>query len=139
MSETRVIRKGPRSDGPRALGFPERLTLFVTAMHRAQADALLDGLGGDARVRAHAFAPSVRGWDSAQRQARLTHEFGVRSDAVQRVRELVVGAQGAVRDAILDALPARLKVEFPRGRAAAATPSPAVRALAARLVWEATR
>ena len=68
-----------RRDEHQPLDFAEKVALFVTAMHKEQSVALLDGFSLRERERAHAFSTEVRGWDSARRHARL--EPTVRFDA----------------------------------------------------------
>lgn len=121
------------------LGFPERVALFVSAVHRAQAEALLSGLAEPARERALAFAEDMKTWDSGRRQARLAHEFGVRADAGERIQALVVRTSGDLRAAIVASLPPAVRSQFPQFQGGAEAFPVAVRALAARLVREASR
>jgi hypothetical protein len=124
-------------DGPRALSFAERVTLFVCVMRREHATRLLDCFADRPRARALAFAKQVREWESSTRQARVSRELGVRHDGVQRLHQLIVEAPPLLRSAIAEQLSANQRWAFPH-----LTPSgpvaPAMRALAKRLVREAT-
>lgn len=123
---------------PRALTTLDRVTLFVCALHKAEIDDLFESFAPGPRKFAVAFAEQLRKLDSSTRQARLTREFGARHDALARLRQLVVDAPAGLRAAIVEQLPAAQRALFPHLAPATATP-PAVRALAARLVREATR
>ena len=81
----------------------------------------------------------MRQWDSARRQARLAHEFGVRHDAGERLQQLVVRTSGDLRAAIVASLPPAVRSQFPQFKGGSETFSTAVRAVAARLVKEASR
>ena len=120
MTSTRVERR-KHHQALKVMGFPERVALFVAAIHRPRAEELLSGFSKSPQERASAFAEDMKQWDSARRQARLAHEFGVRHDAGERLQQLVVRTTGELRAAIVASLP------------------PAVRAVAARLVKEASR
>lgn len=143
MSKTRLDRK--RKDHPahqpppQVMGLAERVALFVGAIHRSRADELLAGFAERSLERAGTFLYEMKQWDSATRQARLAHEFGVRHDAGERIQQLVVQAQGELRSAIVASLPPAVRSQFPQFAGGAETFSPAVRALAARLVKEASR
>lgn len=137
MSATRPARPRALGDGPRGLDFVERLTLFVVARHRGDAANLLHGLAEPAQRRARAFAEVVQAWDSARRQARLSHEFGARPETSERLKALVSGAPPRLRDALVARLPEALQLQYP---AAETESSPAaLGALAARLIREAAR
>lgn len=123
-------------EGPRALSFEERVTLFLTARHKADVDELLGGLADGAGRRARQFGKLVTTWDSARRQARLAHEFGARPDANERMKALVSGSRGPLRAALVERLPERLRLGYPLETGAT---SPAARSLAARLLREASR
>ncbi|HEY1088423.1 MAG TPA: hypothetical protein VGE37_12035, partial [Archangium sp.] len=85
------------------------------------------------------FLERMAQWDSGLRQARLSHEFGVRPDATEKLKQLVVKTEGHLRAAVVAALPPALRVQYPQFTAAPDTFSAATRALAARLVREASR
>lgn len=134
---TRIDRKKP--DAPRIVGFPERLALFITALHKQLTDELFVGLSAPLEKRAFAFAADMKKWDSARRQARLAHEFGVRTDATQRLKQLVLSVDGVLRAAVVASLPPAVRKDFPQFTAGGESFPEAVRALAARLVREASR
>lgn len=138
-STTRVDRRKKGHPAHQVMGFPERVGLFVGAIHRARAEELLAGLSKQPHERASAFVHEMKQWDSATRQARLAHEFGVRHDAGERIQQLVVQAQGELRAAIVASLPPAVRSQFPQFAGGAETFPAAVRALAARLVKEASR
>ena len=132
---TRVDRN--KQLAPRVLGYPERVALFIGALHKDRAAELLGGLSSQPQARAIRFARDMREWESARRQARLAHEFGLKPDAHERLHELVVSTPGALRQAVASWLPQELRREYPH--LARGEPSEASRALAARLVREASR
>lgn len=139
MSKTRLDRKRKDHQAHRVMGFPERVALFVGAIHRPRAEELLAGFAEEPRERSSAFLCEMRQWDSATRQARLAHEFGVRHEAGERLQQLVVQASGELRAAIVASLPPAVRSQFPQFAGGAETFPVAVRALAARLVKEASR
>ncbi|MBE2251778.1 MAG: hypothetical protein IAE78_19740 [Myxococcus sp.] len=128
----RVAAKDPA----RGAGFVERTTLFVVALKKAQAIELLDGFAEPLRQRSRVFAQQLSDLDSPTRQARLAIEFGVRDGARERIKALLDQSPLALRAALMSQLPSTLR---PEGAPAAPTASPALQALAARLVREATR
>ena len=121
------------------MGLPERVALFVGAIHRQRADELLAGFAPPHRERALAFVQDMKQWDSARRQARLAHEFGVRPDAPERIQALVVSTSGDLRAAIVASLPPATRAQFLQFAGPVEAFPLAVRALAARLVKEASR
>jgi hypothetical protein len=142
MSETRLAK--PASSSKRLarnapVEFPERLALYIHAMHREHASALLEALAEEPRARALAYIEELKAIDSAQRQARLTREFGTRSDALDRVAQLLVDAAPPLRRALVRHLPPALRARFPHLDVADAPCPPARDALAARLVRELIR
>jgi hypothetical protein len=122
----------------RELDFPERVALFVCALHKAQATTLLELFAETPRQAATNFAQELTNCDSGTRQARLSREFGARVDAMQRLRKLVVDAPLALRFAIVEQLPPAQRALFPHLQGKAAAP-PAMRAIASRLIREAAR
>ena len=138
MNPTRVERRKSH-EALKVMGFAERVALFVGAIHRQRADELLSGFAPPHRERAVAFVGEMKQWDSARRQARLAHEFGVRQDAGERIQQLVVRTSGELRAAIVASLPPAVRSQFPQFKGGAETFPLAVRALAARLVKEASR
>lgn len=139
MSATRVDRRKKDHPAHRVMGFPERVALFVGTIHKPRADELLAGFASEPRERASAFGRELHQWDSATRQARLAHEFGVRHEAGERIQQLVVQTSGALRAAIVASLPPAVRSQFPQFAGGAEAFPVAVRALAARLVKEASR
>lgn len=139
MTATRVERRKNQQPPLQVVGFPERVALFVAAIHRQRADELLSGFASVPQVRANGFAHEMKQWDSARRQARLAHEFGVRHDAGERIQQLVVRTTGDLRAAIVASLPPVVRAQFPQFVGGVEGFPVAVRALAARLVKEASR
>ena len=137
-TSTRIERRR-QPEGARLLGFAERLSLFIGTLHKAEAEALFAGLATPLQQRASTFAEGMKSWDSARRQARLSHEFGVRPDAAERIEHLVVQADGVLRAAIVASLPPLVRKQFPQFQGGVESFPVAVRALAARLVREASR
>jgi hypothetical protein len=128
------------ADGPKALSFAERVTLFVCALHKEQASALLAGFADRPRRRAIAFAEQIRQWDSSTRQARLAREFGANTSPTERLHRLVLEVPPALRAALGEHLSPEQRLLFPHLTPATPTPTPpAMRAIAGRLVREATR
>ncbi|MBL8913131.1 MAG: hypothetical protein JNM17_20715 [Archangium sp.] len=136
-TDTRLERK--QAPVSKVVGFPERLSLFVTALHKQQTDELFVGLAAPLEKRAFAFAADMKQWDSARRQARLAHEFGVRPDAAERLKRLVLSVDGVLRGAVVASLPPAVRREFPQFQGGVESFPEAVRAVAARLVREASR
>ncbi len=132
LIKARVGAKDPSRD----TGFVERTTLFVVATRKEQALRLLDGFASDARQRARVFARQLVDLDSPTRQARLAFEFGVRDGVRERVKLLLAGASPALHSALVANLPPQFR---PAGTVHFEAASPALSALAARLVREATR
>lgn len=123
-------------DGPRSLSFTELVTLFVCAMHKEKASTLLDCFADRPKARAHAFAEQVRQWSSSIRQARLSREFGPRPDELQRLQQMIIDAPPLLRSAVAEQLSVSQRSTFPHLTPSGAV-SPAMRALARRLVREA--
>ncbi len=138
MTSTRVEGR-KHHQALKVMGFPERVALFVAAIHRPRAEELLSGFSQGQQVRANAFAEDMKLWDSGRRQARLAHEFGVRHDAGERLQQLVVRTSGELRAAIVASLPPAVRSQFPQFKGGSETFPIAVRAVAARLVKEASR
>lgn len=123
-------------DGHRLLSSTELVTLFVCAMHKEKASALLDCFADRPKARAQAFAEQVRQWSSSMRQARLSREFGPRPDELQRLQRLMIDAQPLLRSAVAEHLSVSQRSAFPH-LSPSGVVSPAMRALARRLVREA--
>ncbi|MFO0594292.1 MAG: hypothetical protein U0228_03280 [Myxococcaceae bacterium] len=128
-----------RATASKVMGYPERLALFIAALHKNEADKLFAGLAPKLEMRARGCAKELAEWDSARRQARLAHEFGVRPDAPERLKQLVLSATGDLRAAIVAHLPPAVRRHYPQFSAPSAQFSEATRAIAARLVREAMR
>lgn len=121
------------------LDFAQKVALFVTAMHKDKAVALLEGLAPRERERAQAFSGAVRSWDSARRHARLAWEFGVRPDAEDRLEVVVGGVSGALREAVVALLPLAMQRRFPRRVGGVESAPDLVWGVAARLIREVSR
>jgi hypothetical protein len=126
------------SDGPKTLSFAERVALYACATEKERARVGLEAFATASRDRALAFADQVLSWDSPTRQARLTREFGAPRNALERLRVLILEAPPALRLAIAEQLPPSVRAHFAHLRAREPI-APALAALAARLVREATR
>lgn len=110
--------------------------MFVCAMHRDQTSALLDCFADRPKARARAFAEQVRQWSSSIRQARLSREFGPRVDELRRLDQVLVDAPPLLRSAVAEQLSVTQRSAFPHLTPSGVV-SPAMRALARRLVREA--
>jgi len=132
LIKARVVAKDPA----RETGFVERTTLFVVATRKEEALGLLDGFASDERQRARVFAQQLVDLDSSTRQARLALESGVRDGVRERVKHLLAEASPALRSALVANLPTQHR---PAGTVHVDSASPALGALAARLIREATR
>jgi hypothetical protein len=119
----------------------ERLALVALVFGRERAKALLDGLREPEARQAKDSLAGFAALSSALRQARVSVEFGVRPDAAARLRALMEEAPEVLRREIFRRLPPYHRSLFPERQLeppdAAATP--AVCALAERLIREATR
>jgi len=115
----------------------QRLALFLCALHRSESAELLEGLAAGPRREALAFSAEVLRWDSSRRQARLALEFAPRDQSGERLRGLLEGAPPRLRAALLEAAPVELRSASGEGPPPGAA-SPALAALAARLVREAS-
>lgn len=139
MSRLTRVERRRNPEPAKVTGLAERVALFVGSIHRQRAEELLQGFALPPRARAVAFLQDMKQWDSAQRQARLAHEFGLRQDADERTRELVEQTEGQLRAALVASLPPSVRRQFPQHDGDADAFPLAVRALAARLVREASR
>jgi hypothetical protein len=135
LIKARVATKDPARDA----GFVEQTTLFVVAIKKTDALALLDGFADAARQRARVFAQQVADLDSSTRQARLALAFGARDDALARIRALLAEAPAGLKAAILAQLPPALRPSTAGLAPPRPSESPVLEALAARLIREATR
>lgn len=136
---TRIERKPKPADPRSPLSFEERVALFVGTVHRERAAALLEGFTEPMRLRASVFVEQLKQADSAQRQAQLAHVFGVRPDALERLQELLLSTEGELRGAVLAALAPNVRQQLAMPTPPTKELAPATRALACRLVREASR
>ena len=122
----------------------ERLALLTGALAKEHAPALLEMLASPHRGRAAEYLRQLAALDSASRQGRLSREFGERTDAPERLRQLLTALSPRQRAIAYLKLPVYLRTLMPPEAATAASrPSeedpPALRAFAERLVKEAMR
>lgn len=118
-----------------------RFALVALVFGKERASELLEGLGESEAARAKEHLAHFMAMTSAQRQARVALEFGLRSDPAEQLRELMSEAPEALRREIFRKLPPYHRTLFPQRRLEApdASVSPAMSTLAERLVREATR
>ena len=119
----------------------ERIALVALVFGRERAGALLEGLRTPEVREAKNHLAGFSALSSARRQARVAVEFGVRPDAAARLRTVMEAAPEVLRRELFRRLPPYHRSLFPERQVeppgAAATP--AVCALAERLIREATR
>lgn len=132
LVKARVAKRDPARD----MGFVERTTLFVVALKRDRATALLEGFAETHRQRARVFAQQLADLDSPTRQARLALEFGPRDGVKDRVQRLLTSCPPTLQAAIAARLPVVLR---PAGTSIDGSFSPVLLALASRLVRETLR
>jgi hypothetical protein len=128
--------------GPPPVSLPlERIALVALVFGRERAGALLEGLREPEVRQAKNHLAGFSALSSARRQARVAVEFGVRPDAAARLRAVMEEAPEVLRRELFRRLPPYHRSLFPERQVeppgAAATP--AVCALAERLLREATR
>ncbi|WP_075207519.1 hypothetical protein [Archangium violaceum] len=128
--------------GPSPVSLPvERIALVALVFGRERAGALLEGLREPEARQAKNHLAGFTALSSARRQARVAVEFGVRPDAAARLRAVMEEAPEVLRRELFRRLPPYHRGLFPERQVeppdAAATP--AVCALAERLLREATR
>lgn len=118
-----------------------RFALVALVFGKERAAELLEGLGEREAERAKEHLAHFAALTSAQRQARVTLEFGVRSDPAEQLRELMAEAPGALRREIFRRLPPYQRSLFPHCRVEPpdASVTSAMGAFAERLIREATR
>jgi autotransporter translocation and assembly factor TamB len=143
---TVVVRAPPRPPEPARPPPPsslplERIALVALVFGKGRAKELLDGLGESEARQAKTHLAGFEALSSARRQARVAVEFGVRPDAAVRLKAVMEEAPEVLRRELFRRLPPYHRSLFPERQAeppdAAATP--AVCALAERLIREATR
>lgn len=118
-----------------------RFALVALVFGKERAAELLEGLGAREAERAKEHLAHFAALTSAQRQARVALEFGVRSEPSEQLRALMAEAPEALRREIFRRLPPYQRSLFPQRRVEAPDDSatPAMSALAERLIREATR
>jgi hypothetical protein len=144
-ARTVVVRmpvEPPTVRSPPPVSLPlERIALVALVFGRERAAELLEGLSEPEARRAKDCLAGFAALSSARRQARVAVEFGVRPDAAARLRAVMEEAPEVLRREIFRRLPPYHRGLFPERQVeppdAAATP--AVCALAERLIREATR
>ena len=85
--------------------FVERLALFCCAIAKDRAPALLGGLAERGRLRAEAYADSVRELSSPSRKARIALDFRDSVDAGTRLRKLLRESGPVLRDELCRQMP----------------------------------
>lgn len=133
--------KAPVSKTPPALLPLARFALVALVFGRERAPELLEGLGAREAERAKEHLAHLTALSSAQRQAKVAVEFGMRKDPSEPLRELMAEAPEALRRELFRRLPPYLRSLFPeRGlEPPDASATPVLCALAERLIREATR
>jgi hypothetical protein len=119
----------------------ERIALVALVLGKGQAKELLDGLREPEARQAKAHLAGFEALSSARRQARVAVDFGVRPDAAARLRAVMEEAPEVLRREIFRRLPPYHRSLFPERQVESpdAAATPAVCALAERLIREATR
>jgi hypothetical protein len=135
-AEKAVASKTPPAFLPLA-----RFALVARVFGKERAEELLEGLGAREAERAKEHLAHFAALSSAQRQARVAMEFGMRSDPAEQLRALMAEAPEALRRELFRRLAPYHRSLFPRRRVEPpeAETSPAMSALAERLIREATR
>ncbi len=121
--------------------FEERLALFIHSLDRTNAAQLLEGLAPRQAERAGRYLRELGRVASAERQGRLSAEFGARPDAPERLRDLWAEAGSLLRQDIYRLLPPYYRTLFPNYSTHPGTDeeaNPARQAFADRLIREAT-
>jgi hypothetical protein len=144
---TRLTRKpAPRVKAvapvtPPALLPLARFALVAWVFGRERAAELLEGLGVREAQRAQEHLAGLMALTSAQRQARVALEFGMRTDPEDQLRALMAEASETLRREIFRKLPPYHRSLFPQWSVEPPEVSvpPALSALAERLIREATR
>lgn len=119
----------------------ERLALVVLVLGRQRATGLLEGLRAAEAREAREHLERLAVLSSAQRQARVAVEFGVRPEAAARLRALMAELPEVLRREVFRRLPPYHRSLFPERQVeqtAEGTP-PRAGEWAERLVREATR
>ena len=134
-------RAAPAPKTPPALLPLARFALVALVFGRERAPELLEGLGEREAERAKEHLANLTALSSAQRQAKVAVEFGMRKDPSAPVRELMAEAPEPLRRELFRRLPPYLRSLFPARELAPpeASATPALCALAERLIREVTR
>jgi hypothetical protein len=140
-SVTEPAVKVPVSRTPPALLPLARFALVALVFGRERAPELLEGLGDREAERAKEHLAQLMVLSSAQRQAKVAVEFGMRKDPSGPLRELMAEASEPLRRELFRRLPPYLRSLFPERvlEPLDASATPALCALAERLIREATR
>jgi hypothetical protein len=140
-AEKAPVSKAPVSRTPPALLPLARFALVALVFGRERAPELLEGLGAREAERAKEHLAHLTALSSAQRQAKVAVEFGMRKDPSEPLRELMAEAPEALKRELFRRLPPYLRSLFPeRGvEPPDALATPVLCALAERLIREATR
>jgi hypothetical protein len=119
----------------------ERIALVALVFGKERAGALLEGLRAPEARQAKNHLAGFTALSSARRQARVAVEFGVRPDAAARLRAVMQEAPEVLRRELFRRLPPYHRSLFPERQVESpdAAATPAVCALAERLIREATR
>jgi hypothetical protein len=135
-----VVEPAPAKPPPALLPL-ERVALVTLVLGRERAEGLLEGLREPEAREAKRHLAGFAALSSSRRQARVAVEFGERPDAAARLRAVMEEASEVLRRELFRRMPPYHRSLFPERRVEppdeAATPG--VRALAERLVREATR
>lgn len=134
-------RTAPAPKTPPALLPLARFALVALVFSRERAPELLEGLGAREAERAKEHLANLTALSSAQRQAKVAVEFGMRKDPSAPVRELMAEASEPLRRELFRRLPPYLRSLFPARELAPpeASATPALCSLAERLIREVTR
>jgi hypothetical protein len=138
---TEPAAKVPVPRTPPALLPLARFALVALVFGRERAPELLEGLGEREAGRAKEHLAHLMALSSAQRQAKVAVEFGMRKDPSGPLRELMAEAPEPLKRELFRRLPPYLRSLFP-GRGLEppdASATPVLCALAERLIREATR
>ncbi|MBN8226350.1 hypothetical protein JYK02_02385 [Corallococcus macrosporus] len=125
-----------------ALSLPlERIALVVCVLSRERAAELLGGLVDAEAGRALRHLERFAAMPSAQRQAKVSVEFGERADAANRLALFLESAPEVLRQEALRGLPPYHRSRFPQWETTASREeaAPGLTALAERRIREALR
>ncbi|MFP2898676.1 hypothetical protein [Corallococcus sp. 4LFB] len=125
-----------------ALSLPlERIALVVCVLARERAAELLGGLVDAEAGRALRHLERFADMPSAQRQAKVSVEFGERTDAASRLALFLEAAPEALRQEALRGLPPYHRSRFPQWEVSTSRSeaAPVLTALAERRIREALR